>query len=259
MKELGLLPRAKKMSGDGLHDDEKTKNERHKRHMNFFVFLPFFIVFMAMAFISPYVFWFMVAAAVVCAGLFPMGELEKNGIKVANTLWNRLPFLFVGIFIIIIGITMIAETKDDELGDRVLGMLLMPYLLSIAGALFGRAIFLMFKARAVSNRRKKCTLSVLAEMEGSPVEELPSGLKLRLDKEGDLQCTYCYEGETYQFILPERELAGYYEGETAFELLIDPDKPERYYMKDLFEEYGGAIAKLIIWAAVITICALLVK
>lgn len=235
MKKFGLLPRAEKISSDSLYDNETIKDKRFGIKVNVWVFIALFLILIILMFTLSNLFYIMFGAVFILGAFNKSGKIESNDEIVRNTMWSRLPFLFAGIFVEIIAIFFITmNKKGEEQASRILGKLLLLFIVAIVLVVISRLIFLIACICAVSKRKKVCTDRVSAEPDGfvGKVDISEENADLS-DPDIGFVYKYFYQGEYYRFIVSEGKYDLIFE-DGNLEVYIDPDQPDRYYSKKLF-------------------------
>lgn len=235
MKKISLLPRAEKIPADRVHDNETIKVKGFGIKVNIWVLIALFLITIGSMCVMPSLLIIMFGALFILMSFNKSGSFEKSERIARNTMWNRLPFLFIGIFLEILGIAVIIiGKKGREQGGRVFRILILLFCVALVLLMIGRLVFLISCIRAVSKRKEECTDRVFAEPGGFAGEaDIMEGNVDLSDPNIGFVYRYYYQGEYYRFII--------YEGRDALilddgklEVYIDPDQPDRYYSDQFF-------------------------
>jgi len=204
---------------------------------------------------------FIVGISLILLGLDFRNTIEvgtKTGPKrkIENNLWNRLPFLLVGLFLTITYIIdfINKNTNRNLFKNKIIARLTTA---AIAAIIIGRLFFLIASLCAVASRKKHCTLPARTEPEG-----IAAGLgeKANYRHDGMPVFRYYYENEAYRFVDHDNATAFFSDLSQTFvndlkniELYIDPDEPERYYSPVIFRRKGKKLLNFLEILGVIAI------
>lgn len=202
------------------------------------VYLILFALMIVFALINPYVTLILFGTSFILAGTDNRGTIEHNGRAVENNTWNRLPLLIIGIFVTLFGICAFISAYNKPIAGIAAKIVCALMIATIASILIGRLIYLIVLSSAAADRKRSCTCPVTYE----PDDYTPEGTNIY---------KYYYEGECYHFIDHEGSV---FAADNGFNntIMIDPDAPERYYLKSAFGHYGKRLGKSIrslIWIA----------
>lgn len=101
----------------------------------------------------------MAGILLILAGIDSGGITSHNGRVVENTVWNNLPFLIIGITIILITIAIAVSPKTYENGVETrhpdnIGKIIMFILAVTVAIMIGRFIYLVITAFAIAGRKR---------------------------------------------------------------------------------------------------------
>lgn len=195
------------------------------------VILILFAVMIVFAFINPFITILLFGTGFILAGIDNSGTIRHNGRVVENNTWNRLPFLIIGIFVTLFGICGLISMYNKSIAAFAAKIVLALMIATIASILIGRLIYLIVLSAAAAGRKRSCTCPGPYET----YDHAPDGTTIY---------KYCYEGECYHFMDHEGSV---FAESTGLDntIMIDPDSPERYYLKSEFGHYGKSLGKLI--------------
>lgn len=231
--KINLLPKAECLFLDEQFSQETVYTKKSiglkTPSWVYFVLLGIMLI---VAFINIFVLMLIFGSTFILAGLSRTGSLRRNKVRIKNTVWNRLPFVMGGIFVIFLDIAMFVENKDDKQGDIVL-FSLMKLFIAVTGVLAaGRLIYLIVTSIAISKRKKRCTEAVWAEFVGLTTDPDHCSEDSTYRGLRDYIFIYHFEGNDYRLIVDS--FTPNIDGLSSIELYVDPEQPELYYSKQLF-------------------------
>ncbi len=238
MKKINILPLAEKINADDIYRTAPVK-DGFKIKIPPIVYLIIFVVTIISFFVFVPLFFFLFGSAFFLAGLDSSGNIEHNGVKVENNAWNRLPFLIVGALICSLSVVITLSNihnigRNSTYDTSSANIVIVLFVLAVALIIVGRFIYLVAAAFAISSRKKHCTHPIYIEddmlsfYETDPSQDDGSDFGLSAYK-------YTYEGESYR-ITDRENILSFFRDQPDFQVLIDPDKPERYYSPYLFTQ-----------------------
>lgn len=237
MKGFDMLPRAEKIPIDSLYDNELISEEEKEEKSLFStilkkVFFSFFVIAMILGKKNKIL--IVIIAAMGCLYfIFNNSKtLNINNRDVKNTLWNRILWIYLTMFFFIVTLFEYVIKDGDEIRHILCRLLFMAILLTIVI----RPIHLVFLDMAVHSREEACTEPVFAEPKGFDVDRFLAMTGEKKMAEGELVLRYYYNGENYQFVIPEDSPLVIYEN-SYFLINIDPEQPEHYYHNGLFSKF----------------------
>ena len=229
MKRINILPLAEKEVDYSL----LMAQAGNKSGMTFplSVYLILFVAMIVFAFINPYVTLIFFGTSFILVGIDNSGTIKHNGRVVENNAWNRLPFLIIGIFLTLFGGCAFISVYNKSIAGFAAKIVCALMIATIASIFIGRLIYLIVLSSAAADRKRSCTCPVPYE----PDDYTPDGTTIY---------KYCYEGECFHFMDHEGSV---FTESTGLDntIMIDPDAPERYYLKSVFGHYGKSLGKLI--------------
>ena len=230
MKKINILPLAEKEIDYSLLMAQAGKKSGIT--VPGIVILILFAVMIVFVFINPFITILLFGTGFILAGIDNSGTIRHNGRVVENNTWNRLPFLIIGIFVTLFGICGSISMFNKSIAAFAAKIVLALMIATIASILIGRLIYLIVLSAAAAGRKHSCTCQVPYEHD----DYAPDGTNIY---------KYYYEGECYHFMDHEGSV---FAENTGFDntILIDPDAPERYYLKSEFGHYGKNLGKFIV-------------
>lgn len=228
MKKFDLLPRAEKITLENGYGNNKNIG----LNMNVWVFSAIICaVVMSMCF-NPFFGVDMLGVLFILVAFSEVRISTKTGIKPESI---RFPFLFAGIFMIIVGVSLKALYYDDAKGGEIFLKLINVFVAVIALVMIVRLVFLIARGKAIAKRQTECTEYVLAEPNGyiEFAENTPESGEGKIVNLDTSLYRYCYQEEDYQFAT-QTDPAFLESDDVNIELYIDPDQPERFYSDQLF-------------------------
>lgn len=260
MRKLNILPLAEKVSISGANEPVYTK-KGFGINIPDKVFLIMFIATCITLFIYPFAVFFMLGGVCFLYGInkaktpptlrrttviLPSGSIQeaedeaedlartevvhKDIRKHESTFYNNLRFFFVGAFLIFIAVGFIKYQNSDTFDREYTDTFVKCFDIALAAVTAGRGIFLFTEARAISDRKKTCTVNVGATHTGNTVNNDVKSIYATKPPFVKPIFTYSYNDVTYRLT----DHMNMYRDEGDIELFIDPDAPERYYSMKLF-------------------------
>lgn len=243
MKKLSLLPRAERISIDeanGITAARKGIGEKITdiayacmTLVGFAFLLIFFLT--GSAAVLPF-FALLFGAISVFLSFDTSANVRINGRKVENTASNRSPFFYVGAVFIFLGVLLGSGNSALEL-------------MIVLIAVFGNVTCLALISAAAadkSKRKRRCTERVYAEPNGYTISgdttKSNSGEAVFYDEP---VYRYYYQGQNYRLIV-SKDSASLFGSDSSFEIYIDPDDPQCYYLEQLFAGSTQQVKRLLI-------------
>lgn len=230
MKKLSMLPLAEKEVDYSKLMSKVRKESGIAVPMLFYIIL--FAVIFVIGLIKPLLSLPLIGILFIAPGIDSNTTIYQNGREVENNAKNRLPFLLIGIFVTLFGICGFISAYNKSIAGFAAKIVLVLMIVTIASLFIGRLIYLIVLSAAAAGRKHSCTCQVPYEHD----DYAPDGTNIY---------KYYYEGECYHFMDHEGSV---FAENTGFDntILIDPDAPERYYLKSEFGHYGKNLGKFIV-------------
>ena len=258
MKEFGLLPMAERIYVEGMDtneiNDEPAEDNSSGIALPPWAFYVFFAILIALVIVDQNIFLICFGIFFILLAITKWGKRRLNIQSLKITLKSNIPFLIIGVILIIIGILVDMETVDldRERSSEAFGRL---FFAVLTLALGGSLIFLAVKAAAIAKRKKECTESVVAELydyrDPGNIAEI-TGYDISLV--GDPVYKYYCQGNVYKFAITENVPVRYAKSR-SLEIFVDPEQPERYYSERLFGQNAKKIKWLLRFAAFLMVTA----
>lgn len=235
MKKLELLPRAERIRNE--YFDEQPKPTVVKKRDTTTAWGILVICTLGLM---------CVADSMVFIGIgigFFLWEFSKytgndlSVIKEKETLWKKFPAIVLGIALIFDGIIGTIEelSGSDFLTSKVIKKLTTVFIAIVLSGFLIRLIFLLAATVALWKRKKRCTSPVMAEFIGYAA--INSDISLNREEPHGLDplFRYHYEAVSYRFAVSENSPL-LEDIESNFEIYIDPDQPDAYYLEEMSED-----------------------
>jgi hypothetical protein len=229
MKKINILPMAEKEI-----DFSKLMAQVRKESgiaVPMLVYFILFAVIFVIGLIKPLLSLPLIGILFILPGIDSSGTIYQNGREVKNNARNRLPLLLLGIFVTLFGICGSISMYDKSIAGFAAKIVLALMIVTIASIIIVRLINLIVLSAAAANRKNSCTCPVPYEHD----DYAPDGTNIY---------KYYYEGECYHFMDHDGSVFAESTGLDNM-IMIDPDSPERYYLKSEFGHYGKSLRKLI--------------
>jgi YHS domain-containing protein len=262
MKKISILPLAEKTEAGEIYTGDCSE-DKFKIKIPFCVYLILFCVMMVSLFISPVMLFMTAGILLILAGIDSGGITSHSGRVVENNLWNNLPFLIIGISIVLITIAVAVSPKTYENGVETrhpdsIGKIIMLILAVTAAIMIGRFIYLVITAFAIADRKRACTCPVSVEPGGNTAFYSAVPQDTESVRAGRSIYKYYYEGETYWFIDHENHWSSSYDPKNT-QIYIDLNEPERYYEEQLFSENAKKLKGFLITLLFIVLIILVIR
>ena len=194
------------------------------------VYIILFAVIFVIGLIKPLLSLPLIGILFILPGIDRNGTIYQNSRQVKNNARNRLPFLLFGIFATLLGTCGFISEYNKSTATFAAKIVLSVMIATIVSIIIGRLTYLIVLSSTAACRKRSCTCPVPYELK----DYAPNGTNIY---------KYYYEGECYHFMDHEGSV---FDESTGFNtILIDPDAPERYYLKSEFSHYGKSLRKLI--------------
>ncbi|WP_295075719.1 hypothetical protein [Ruminococcus sp.] len=230
MKKINILPLVEKEVDYSLLITQVRKGGGIAVSMLVYIIL--FAVICVIGLIKPLLSLPLVGILFILPGIDNSGTIYQNGRAVENNAKNRLPLLIIGIFVTLFGICGSLSMYDKSIAGFAAKIVLALMIVTIASITIGRLIYLIVLSAAALGRKNSCTCPVPYEHD----DYAPDGTNIY---------KYYYEGECYHFMDHDGSI---FAESTGLDntIMIDPDSPERYYLKSVFGHYCKSLWQFIV-------------
>ena len=237
MKKLELLPRAEKIRNDEFCEQRLAPQVTKKRDMSTLRGILIIITIGLMFAADSFLFIGIGTGCFIYTFSKYSGNTYPSKITVKNTLWSKFPSVVLGIALVFVGIIgVVTELNGSELlTSKVVKKLLTIFISIVLCGFFIRLVYLIAATLALCKRKKNCTTPVMAEFIGYAA--INSDISINRDEIPGLDplYKYYYEAVNYRFSVSENSPM-LKDIESNFEIYIDPDQPDVYYLEEMSED-----------------------
>ena len=236
MKKLELLPRAERIRNEEFDEKRPEPKVVKKRDMS----TPWAILIITTLGLSCVADSMLIIGVGTSFFLMAFSKYKGNDlsvIKEKGTLWKKFPYIVLGTALIFDGIigTVSELSGSETLTSKVVKKLLTVFIAIVLCGFIIRLIFLLAATVALRKRKKRCTSPVMAEFIGYAAINYDISLNREEPHGLDPLFRYHYEAVSYRFAVSENSPL-LEDIESNFEIYIDPDQPDAYYLEEMSED-----------------------